>query len=331
LNQEEGLSGSGVLGRLLPDCAVYYSNLHRGAAGVAIAVRKEILSEFSVSVVPLEDCLRGYVLGLSFTPLTPTSTAFCVFNCYLDSGGFPAKTKQLQALLKVPAPAYSYFAGDWNFSLTEEDSSAVDFIHPPANFLGIWSDFVDHFSLKEVGQPLHTYYHICSRLEDSCTRRLDRVYLSHSEMDLSLTPVQASYASTPHNILKKVVGTPSSFSVGELHQLWSKGGDPPVSDHIPISIRFLKGKKKFNSPRIPVWMASDPRYSRILLDLLASRIRLSDTPFAQHEAFVKAAFKARALFMREKAEVNKANISRLTQFNICLRAIRLLCVAVPNS
>jgi hypothetical protein len=43
---------------------------------------------------------------------------------YLDSDTAPSRVAQLEELIKIKPTAYSYFAGDWNFTLDTEDSSS---------------------------------------------------------------------------------------------------------------------------------------------------------------------------------------------------------------
>ncbi len=78
-------------------------------------------------------------------------------------------------------------------------------------------------------------------------------------------------------------------------------------------------------------MAVDPLYIRILNDILPD-IHLPETSaFERHDAFIKAAFTAKAAYYRERTCSKEHDLSQLSKFGICLRALRILSKASPDT
>ena len=202
-NSAEGNFGKGALAKMATGCDVFYSNAKKGSAGVATLVRHSFLEFNVVTKVKLDPCLKGYVLALLITPMDAVLKPYTIFNIYLSSQDAAARFKQLKAIMLVPAPEFSFWGGDWNFITDPEDTSTTTFTDQPQNFLDLWSDFTSHFSLKEIYQPLHTYYHVCSDVALTTTRRLDRFYSSLTEADLAVTPATASTVFLPHSVISR--------------------------------------------------------------------------------------------------------------------------------
>jgi exonuclease III len=156
-NSAEGDFSKGALNRMAAGCEVFYSNSKKGSAGVATLVRHSFLESNVVTKVKLDPCLKGFVLALLVTPKDAMLKPYTIFNIYLSSHDAASRSKQLKAIMLIPAPEFSFWGGDWNFITDPEDSSNTSFTDQPQNFLDLWSDFSSHFSLKEVHQPLHTY------------------------------------------------------------------------------------------------------------------------------------------------------------------------------
>jgi exonuclease III len=91
-NEFEGTTNAGVLGRMVPEGKAYYSNFVRHKAGVAIIVKKSLLHNHTIEVVPLPKALKGYALGLVVTPTDTALPPFSVFCIYLDSGPVSSRT-----------------------------------------------------------------------------------------------------------------------------------------------------------------------------------------------------------------------------------------------
>ena len=326
LNEKEGSSGQGALSGLKVDSVVYYSNLKRGSAGVATVVRRDFASKHHITCIDLPPLLDGFALALRFVPIAQDAPAFTVVNCYLDSNsGYVVKGDQVEALMKIPVQAFSYFVGDWNFTLLEEDTSSK-YAPPTTPFLEVWHRFIDRFSLKEISQPLHTWYRITKDKSQSMSKRLDRIYVSHTETDLTLHPIAAAYCAIPHSIFK-AVKDPEGAETAET--VW-KGSTvrvyPSVSDHLPVRLAPVGSKGK-SSPQIPGWMAEDPLFGSLFLGLL-ERSGLNEVghldPFLRHRQFAAIAFQAKRHYFLEKTEAACVEASKMTNLSACLQGLRLL-------
>ena len=321
LNSKEGDDGTSVLERMVPGTVAYHSNLESGARGVVILIRAEYHDLYWVSWVELQPGLKGSVMGLRFAPKDDLSPPFVVVNCHLDSTtNFARKRKQIADLLLLPAPRYSFFAGDWNFTEHARDAPSGNTERPPKSFLTVWGKFLEHFGLKEISQPLHTFYKVCAEKELSSTSRLDRIYVSHSESDIALDPPTASFVPVPYSVLRsKGFDKEGNYDVGRHWDNYVA----PVSDHLPVSISYAKSGPP-SSKKIPLWMAEDKRYIHIFTSFLEDLLDTELPCFEQHEAFVEIAFEAKKAFYREKVRCENDQASRLTLFSAAIKAIKLL-------
>ena len=326
LNKNEGLSGQGALTGLKVDSVVYYSNLQRGSAGVATVIRRDFACKHLITRLALPPLLDGFALALRFVPIAQDAPAFTVVNCYLDSNsGYAAKGVQIKALMSVPNHAFSYFVGDWNFTLLEEDTSSK-YAPPTTSFLAVWHRFTDRFALKEISQPLHTWYRITKDKTQSMSKRLDRIYVSHTETDLTLHPVAVSYCAIPHSIFKAGKDPGGAESEGIAGKGSAVRVYPSVSDHLPVRLSPV-GPKGKSSPQIPGWMAEDTLFKSIFLGLLERSGLNGDNhldPFLRHRQFVAIAFQAKKHYFLEKTDAACLEASKLTRLSACLQGLRLL-------
>ena len=323
LNVNEGTSGQGALSGLKVDSEVYYSNLKRNSAGVATVIRRDFACKHLITRIALPPLLDGFALALKFVPIAQDAPSFIVVNCYLDSNsGYAAKGEQVKALMSIPIHTFSYFVGDWNFTLLEEDTSSK-YTPPTTSFLEVWQRFIDRFSLKEISQPLHTWYRITKDKTQSLSKRLDRIYVSHTETDLTLHPIAAAYCAIPHSIFK--TGNDSETE-GVVWKGCNARVYPSVSDHVPVRLAPM-GPKGKGSPHIPRWMAEDPLFESIFLDLLERSGLNTDNhrdPFLRHRQFVAIAFQAKKHYFLDKSEAARLEASKMSRLSACLHGLRLL-------
>ena len=214
---------------------------------------------------------------------------------------------------------------DWNFTLHEEDTSSK-YAPPSTSFLEIWHRFIDRFSLKEICQPLHTWYRITKDKSQSMSKRLDRIYVSHTETDLTLQPMAAAYVATPHSIFKAEKDLEGAEAEGMAWKDSTARVYPSVSDHVPVRLSPV-GPKGKSSPQIPRWMAEDPLFESIFLGLL-ERSGLSAysqlDPFLRHRQFVTLAYQAKKHYFLDKTEAARLEASKMSRLSACLQGLRLL-------
>ena len=97
---------------------------------MATVVSRSFAEKHKITKVRLPASLAGHALALRFVPLDSFAPAFLVVNCYLSSDGYVARGKHIGALMGIPVSLYSFFLGDWNFVLSEEDTTSR-YVPPP--------------------------------------------------------------------------------------------------------------------------------------------------------------------------------------------------------
>jgi hypothetical protein len=191
------------------DHSCYYSSLSKTTAGVAIVISPHVNSLYNHKVVPLPKSLDGYALCVVFSAKDGTHT-FAALNLYLDSSGFPARTIQLTTLQEsVPPSPYLIVGGDLNFVEDKYNDTSSQSTHYDSTraFASAWTNFKVFFSLKEVIQKTHTYISDAGNPDTAITSRLDRFYLSYSEVDWAIVKPFAYISTIPNTILHSVTAT----------------------------------------------------------------------------------------------------------------------------
>ena len=121
-----------------------------------MAVRRNLSSRYSVCTLPFHPDLSGFVVGLTFSPvssyshLSPfTFVGLRLFTGREESGTTRRQEEQLRLIsLGIGAsPRYLFMGGDFNFMDKAEDrfpSSSFSLSRIPTN----WSDFCLQFSFS---------------------------------------------------------------------------------------------------------------------------------------------------------------------------------------
>jgi hypothetical protein len=180
--------------------------------------------------------------------------------------------------------------------------------------------------LKEIYQPLHTFYRVCKDHSSSSSSRLDRIYVSHEEVDLALNPANTAYVFLPNSIISKSLVNTTDNQITVAYPAIV------VSDHIAVRLTSDKGPPTFKrSRRIQRWLAEDPRFIALFNELLPHYTFPNKTAFAHHDAFVEAAFAAKKAYYLDRAETKEEELTRLSKFGICLQALRLISRVSPDA
>ena len=128
--------------------------------------------------------------------------SFRALNLYLDAHKSATRISQLDALVdSLPSFTHLIVGGDFNFveDKFEDSSSHSSHYDNSAKFNKTWSNFKDHFNLKEVAQQTHTYISNSGDPSTAGTSRLDRFYLSYGEADWATVKPYAYIARVPHS------------------------------------------------------------------------------------------------------------------------------------
>jgi endonuclease/exonuclease/phosphatase family metal-dependent hydrolase len=310
---------------LSPGSLDFYSNLSARIGGVATVVGPRVLSSHKPEVIPLPTSLAGRVLALSFSP-KGEGEYFTVVNVHLDHSSHTNRERQLKLIREhVPPTTHLYFAGDLNFVENHrKDTTARGAAPLPAGFLGTWTDFLTHFCLKEVVQKVHTFLR---GTEVPLSSRLDRIYISHPEVDWALAPPYAFIAPVPHTFLHSIhtdSRLPSSPDLGSPGTLVS-----PHSDHLPVALAFrlpLPDLPASPDPPIPKWVAEDPAFA-ILFEaswFLGAPANVDLSPFELLATFKLTLREAAGGVLARIKRLKKEHHSELAELMTLVKALRLL-------
>jgi len=237
-----------------PHWKVYYNNKSSNSAGTAMLIAPKLHKNLDIEHHIHQ---TGSNHSLIFKDSHSTHPSFQVFNIYLPSGNnWQEKIDQIGILNEIPPQSYSFFAGDWNFVESLEDTvSSSQYYQQTKKFNSIWEQFKNKFSLQEVSQPYLTRIskshsgqtfptqHETRSLPISVSlgqkitaARLDRLYISYDLAEISI----ANPTLSIHNTY--------------LHKA-------PPSDHIPITLSYKLGKRKTRRQyQIPEWVLSNKKF-----------------------------------------------------------------------
>ena len=203
-----------ALKSVLKGYQIYYNNHpendgcnpHR--AGTITAIRTSILKDYTIVN---HNTFPGHIQATTLTNKHNSALpSLNLINVYLDaSGDIKKKEKQLKSLFKLSRLNLNYLGGDFNFTEHSNDSTNEK-VALPAN----WAAILDHFNLREVKQDTHSYFFGSQEASIYRSSRIDRIYTSHTEADLTVR--------TPHAVILGQC-TPSRTS---------------YNFHLPIAMNF---------------------------------------------------------------------------------------------
>jgi hypothetical protein len=100
--------------------------------------------------------------------------------------------------------------GDFNFVEDKyKDTASHSSHYDSTRAFGVaWTKFKIHFSLKEVFQKTHTFISDGGNPDTAITSRLDRFYLSYSEVEWAVVKPYAYISTIPNTILHGTVPPP---------------------------------------------------------------------------------------------------------------------------
>ena len=229
---------------------IYYSNRNSRSAGVFTIIPAHIVQDYCTEVVEVGSEWEGYTLVVRCLPkvTVPKGKSILLINFYGVPGDNETKRKQqLEAILQVPKEDYVYFGGDMNFVETQNETGPYP---RTEEFWKVWQRFNKDFGLREAYQPLPTRYQLNREVKGSTASRLDRIYLSHSEADLTITYPWAYVVTSQTNVFdayRANLVNPDDEEQKErnIHRI------KITSDHLPVRVVFRDAQKvRSRLPRI---------------------------------------------------------------------------------
>jgi ribonuclease HI len=324
----------------LPDHQFYYNNYTNAAAGTLMIVSPSLHQNYHIKHVIIQ---QGYIHALFFSPKRQGSPGFTVVNAYLYTGdlksteGWPkrqllqmarfnGKTYALSVHVrrayqlslinqKVQRQRYLFCGGDLNFHENKDDSSNSNCCSN-ALFLHHWADFLERHRLRELYQPIKTYYFI-SRSDphaSHCTR-IDRLYCSYDEADFAITKPTVYCPRIPFSI-------PASYT-----RAFSLEGnrDAPErkhtsSDHIPVGYYFTEPAPAARKPSLPKFIINNPQFQEELTRRW-NQLPKRANPFEEHEELIKLAMRTARTYRKKPAKCENQQIAQLSTGFTVLRAV----------
>ena len=244
---------------------MYYNNDTLGRAGTMIIINNSLKDMYHIAPRRLADAATGRIQVLRLYPRHNPVCSFPlqIFNFYLPASTHSAKRASLLALLQVKRPKedmYTIAMGDYNFIEQPGDHTPES----PALRLDnttrrIWNRITAKFKLTELGQPVHTYYHVTDSLSTTRTSRIDRVYTSYSDADDSIVHPQAylpHLERTKLHDFERLLDPTLDKDMGQQPHTSNF-----TTDHLPIAIRFAPPDRvrRPYRPNAPKWLAAHPQ------------------------------------------------------------------------
>jgi exonuclease III len=215
----------------LSGCVVSRNNLSMSSAGTLIIDTPAILRNYQPADVALPAFAKGHVQLRRYTPTSPHSQPFQVFNAYFKSGGdFGFNHRLLEAMLTIDNDIDTYLCGDLNFLESPDDTTSASPLMPPASFAAAWSNFKLKFNLFDLPSDTHTFFHLTSNPLSpySWSSRLDHILFPAY---LASHPMITPSTTIPHhstNLNVSPLNSRSSFSDHlPLHLTYSANTPPP--------------------------------------------------------------------------------------------------------
>jgi hypothetical protein len=245
---------------ILPTWTAIYSNKSNGRAGAVTLVSPTLLTTHTPTKQPVHHQSHGHVLPVLLTPRALGDPSMLIINLYLATGKqhVARLTAQLQSASAIAPADYNFAGGDFNFVEDDVDTAGGGAHHLTAEARGEWEKFLSHFRLSEAAQPIHTYYHITTDITSSRSSRLDRLYHSYTEADLSLFQPLSYLPAIPFSILTAYytldLAAQSTAKSDETSDLTELRKGRSASDHLPLTLCFINlnpnmgGKRPSLSP-----------------------------------------------------------------------------------
>ena len=150
-----------------------------------------------------------------------------------------------------------YLAGDFNFTLAEEDRSSGN--APSKTLEAKWEEVETKLGLTEVFQKHHTWYQSAGDTTNTRSSRIDRFYLA--------MPAEWRMVRTPKVTIDYTVpGTYPGTGIPMHDRTILYNTLPPpearknTTDHLALACKLQDHGKKTNSSRIPNHVIEDQRF-----------------------------------------------------------------------
>ena len=270
--QETHLFNKGhlTLSSMLPKWGVYHSHGNSRSGGVITLLHPSLVRRYKISQLKLHDSLNGHAVGVKLIPRSTNdpvqkeNKSILLLNVYMYTGTniCSKQATQFAHLTKLQSEDYNYVAGDFNFVECSNDTSNPEGHSVKTGTWNTnWKNFLDHFRLTELMQPLHTYFHVSKSLDTNHSSRIDRIYSSLSEVDQANINSFAYLPFTTSSILDFY--TKNSEYSPQMDDVQNIIKNNTGSDHVPVVGAFTTIEHKTRLPSIPQWIAKDAAFNQV--------------------------------------------------------------------
>ena len=325
-----GAFDSSALKTHFPHHLIYYNNYKLHHAGTMVLVSKKYARNFNIEELTLPAPTTGRIQAIRFTSKahpTIAKAGFDLVNVYLPAGN-KAKVRLdlLSTLPLLHTIGHIFLCGDFNFTVEGQDTSNTDSsIKLNITELDRWEKLRDRLRLREVDQTTHTHFALMEDTSLSRSSRIDRIYTSHTDAELSVMTALAEVS---------LAGAPSAAYAAKLNSLLQDGPANGlkadfrrlhVSDHLPVTVRFFSlaptTRRSFNAP---TWLGKKTSIAEATRDAWAGYTSGGGispfTALADWKAASKAAVKGHFATAKATKQAGSSSIESLTAAVAMLRA-----------
>jgi ribonuclease HI len=246
-----------------------------------------------------------------------------IINWHLEGD----KQSQLNTLLRINNKVRTIAGGDCNFVITSEDApSNNSSIIIGGKLKKVWDSVVDHLCLSEIPQPTHTHYFFPKDLDYDKVRtsRIDRIYISTDPADTALFHPITYIPEVPYSILRIMKKIKLNGGIGTSYVCdW-------VTDHLPITIQFIRNKDTRAVNTMPRWIADEKEFIDGVHSKLDSLLSGNDDPFNAFQLFSDTIENDALEFTKRAKGKKDKRRSDIASLHICFKALRMLTSATPN-
>jgi ribonuclease HI len=221
--------------------------------------------------------------------------------------------------------------GDFNFVEDSADApSAYSAVVLNTTLADKWADVVLRLGLHEVFQPTHTRYSLTDSLITTSSSRIDRIYISHTEAELSvITPT----AYVPYLGMCSVVQAAERRGTDTTGPKAATVVRNFISDHMPVGICFQSTPPPpKGSCSLPKWFGEIPGIAEEVCKRWRGP-RTGEDPHVSLKRWKKAAINAFKAFQKSKKtaeSVFNGDLILITKGTFILRVAKTPIVDLPR-
>ena len=182
---------------------------------------------------------------------------------------------------------HQFLVGDFNFVEEEDDSTSPILL--TKTLQKTWEELLQSLRLREIHQPEHTSWRFDMLNERVGSSRLDRIYASYDEADLTVvSPVAHLPVDGARIIRSRMRAAQARHKLARGTPLTS--GSP---DHTPLRLGYATNEQRTRAKSLPRWLFQCPAF----LEIFTSTWRCVGTSFGAWDRFERHVYKSAKTFL----------------------------------